>query len=432
MNIKMRTIDYKGKYTVDLPTVSLVFIVSLSFLLHLFTVVFSGYAYAISLFAFTIIYVISRKRIIGRWNTFTASWFISVITLFLSFLHSQRSNGAFLDVIVFSCGFCLIVFCYENYNSYLSCLSVIKKIATFFAVGVLLQRFLPSLYRVVILFFPSAYRTYIISNDSSGFASNTGYSAGYIIAGLLVVISELSIQKYAWRKSIILLMILLIGLFLTQKRGPILFLILTAMYCYLAPVKGYEKLKRYWRLFSFVLIAVIIIWAFRDTLSSVSFVGKILDSIAGAIDGKDITSGRTRLYIWAIELFKRNPIVGIGWGRYRTTVVGNVTLFSELEAHNIYFQLLAETGIIGFIVFVTTFIIFWNSTRIALCDIVQRNSSLETEWRNLLYFSFAYQTYFLLYGLTGNPLYDPHFQLMYIFSCMIMTGYSFSKALQNV
>ena len=426
MDINTRTMNQRRKHIVDLPTIGLALIVGLSFLLHLFTRLFSGYAYAILLFSFTVIYIISRKMIIRKGNKLALTWFISVVVLVLSFLHSQRSNGALLDVIVFTCGLLLILLCSEYADTYLRCLAVIKAFAVFFAAGVILQRFIPSIYRITILVFPSTYRASLVSHGGSGFTLNTGYSAGYIIAGLIVAISEYKKERPVY-KNIVLSLFLLLALLLTVKRGPTLFLILTVIYCYLAPVKGSKKMKRYWALFLIILFAVIILFAFRDVLSSIPIVGKILDTIAGVIDGEDVTSGRTRLYLWALELFKRNPIFGIGWGRYRTTVVGNVTLVKDLETHNIYLELLAETGIIGFIAFVTTFLLFWNTTRIAYCKCVQENNPYETDWRNLLYFSLAYQTYFLLYGLTGNPLYDPHFQLMYIFSCMIIAAYNVAK-----
>ncbi len=426
MDINSRVINQRGKYIVDLPTIGLVFIVGLSFLLHLFTRVFSGYAYAILLFAFTLIYILSRKIIIRRGNEFALTWIISIVILVLSFLHSQRSNGALLDVIVFTCGFLLIIFCSENAGTYLRCLAVIKAFAVFFAAGVILQRFIPPIYRIIIQVFPSAYRSSLISSGGSGFTLNSGYTAGYIIAGLFVAISLYKRENPGYKK-IMLPLFLLLGLLLTVKRGPTFFFILTVIYCYLAPVKSSKKMKRYWTLFLIVAFALIVLFAFRDALSSIPIVGKILDTIAGVINGEDVTTGRTRLYLWALELFRRNPIFGIGWGRYRTTVVGNVTLVKDFETHNIYLQLLAETGIIGFIAFVTTFLIFWNTTRIAYCKCVQNNNLYEANWRKLLYFSLAYQTYFLLYGLTGNPLYDPHFQLMYIFSCVIIAAYSIAK-----
>jgi hypothetical protein len=51
----------------------------------------------------------------------------------------------------------------------------------------------------------------------------------------------------------------------------------------------------------------------------------------------------------------------------------------------------------------------------------------KSPWRNVLFFSFAYQTFFLLYGLTGNPLYDTQTAMIYFFSCSIAVAARFMK-----
>lgn len=401
----------------------LVYVVSLSFLLHLFTRVFSGYVYAVFLVLFTAMFIVSKRITIRLRNRFAYAWLISTIVLILSFLRSQRSNGAFLDVIIFFCGF-LLILCYsDDVTIYLRCLAVIKVFAIFFAAGILLQRFLPTVYRSIIAIFPSAYRV-SLSRGRSGFTLNTGYSAGYIIAGLLSCLSEFSLTSLRFRvKDSIVPICLVFSLLLTGKRGSTLFASLTFLYCYIMPVKGSNKIRRYCRVFLAVCFIAVCLLAFRDAFSSIPIIKRIMESISAFALGEDITSGRTRLYLWALELFRENPLFGIGWGKYRTTVVGNVTLVTSLETHNIYLQLLAETGIVGFVSFMIMFLIFWNKSRIAYCNCEQRENDNVHRWKRLLYFSHAYQTYFLLYGLTGNPLFDPHFQIMYIFSCMIITAY---------
>lgn len=434
MSLNTKTVDYRMQNVINIPSIGMCLVVALSFLLHLFTKVFSGYAYAAMLAVFTIICISSKKVLLKGRRKNIRVWFLSTVVVTVSFLYSQRSNGALLDVIVFSCGLLLVFFCSNKESVYYHSISVIKKLAILFAVGVVLQFFLPSLYRIILYLFPKTYRSALLSNEGSGFTLNPGYSAGYIIVGLIAVFSEYNYVQQIRIRNIGLPLFLFFALILTGKRGPTLFLILTFIYAYLVPVKGAKKVKRYWRIFLILFFTVIIIWAFRDALSQIPFIGRILNTIAGAIDGEDVTSGRTRLYLWALKLFKENPIFGIGWGRFRTTVVGHVTLVYELEVHNIYLQLLAETGLIGFLVFVTMFVIFWNEARIAYCNTVniQQKSVRKTIWTKLLFFSLAYQTYFLLYGLSGNPLYDPHFQIMYIFSCLIITAHSGIKYNKNL
>ena len=423
MAVNISSFKKRERYLVSAPTICLCLIVGLSFLLHFFTRMFSGYIYAFLLVTFTVAYILSKKVAFKRGRYLVIIWTCAVIIMILSFLNSQRSNGAILDIIVFSCGLLLLFFCSYNENVYDGSVSLIKKLTILFAVGVFLQTFLPTVYRVVIMIFPSAYRAALVSNGS-GFTLNTGYSAGYIIAGLMAVLSEVKTFRKIQLKRLVLPLFMFLALVLTGKRGPALFFIMTLVFVYLIPVKGIKKIQRYWRIFMIFFVAVIMLWAFRDVLLQLPLVGRMLNTIVGVIEGEDISSGRSRLYMWALNLFKNNPLFGIGWGRFRTTVVGNVTLVYELETHNIYLQLLAETGIIGFLVFTVLFLSFWNVTREAYSRCVQNSNQDEIVWRKLLFFSFSYQTYFLLYGLSGNPLYDPHFQIMYIFSCAIIVAYN--------
>lgn len=54
-----------------------------------------------------------------------------------------------------------------------------------------------------------------------------------------------------------------------------------------------------------------------------------------------------------LKLFKRSPIVGSGLGVYENAIVSVQSFFYETKyAHNHYIQALAETGVIGFVLFV--------------------------------------------------------------------------------
>ena len=70
--------------------------------------------------------------------------------------------------------------------------------------------------------------------------------------------------------------------------------------------------------------------------------------------GGDQTSGRITLYINALEMFKQKPILGWGSGVF-------ANLYG-IGTHNIYLQLLAENGLIGFILFVTLLFINLSTT----------------------------------------------------------------------
>jgi O-antigen ligase len=64
----------------------------------------------------------------------------------------------------------------------------------------------------------------------------------------------------------------------------------------------------------------------------------------------------TRFYLWtrAWTLFTQSPVMGVGWGNFTVVFgIGDDPFFvpDQVAAHNIYLQLLAETGLVGFVVF---------------------------------------------------------------------------------
>ena len=419
---------FKQKLGAALSQGGILAYVFLAFTLPLFTRSFSGYLYAGLLLASTLLYAFAEKKLVRRINKYALLWLFVVCVMVISFLSSQRSNGAFLDVLVFFCGLILVLLYSDKEDVYKYIILAIQILAIFYGVGILLRHFAPPVYRAALNIFPSSYRlTLLAFRGEGGFATNRGYTAGYIIAGVLATLADSSIPR---RRPIVnllkdcgILLFLLFALAMTGKRGPIIFCVITVFYCYTAPAQYLQKLKRYWKIFLLVGAVAVIFEVYSETFSSLPIVQRAVDTITRYNRGEDYSSGRFRLYAWAWKLFQRNPWLGIGWGAYRATTAGNATLARPMEAHNIYLQLLCENGIIGFVCFIALFLVFWNSTRLAYCQCRQHPPSKPNAWTGLVYFSFAYQTFFLMYGVTGNPLYDSFFQMMYILSCMILVAY---------
>jgi len=134
----------------------------------------------------------------------------------------------------------------------------------------------------------------------------------------------------------------------------------------------------------------------------------------------DISSGRSGLYNQAWKLFLANPWFGIGRGNFRYTLIGTVTVNTAMEVHNVYLQLLCEIGILGFLLVIIPVVAMFVQTLLAIRRLKAEDKKA---WFPLLSYSLAYQVFFLLYGLTGNPFFDPIFLMMYFFSGAITTAY---------
>ena len=79
-----------------------------------------------------------------------------------------------------------------------------------------------------------------------------------------------------------------------------------------------------------------------------------------------------------------------------------------LDCHNVYIQLLCETGIVGFLIIIGLMIIILHKTY-KLIDYHKKNKTMLPS----LLFSLGYQIFFLLYCMSGNPLYDPQCYVLY-------------------
>lgn len=130
---------------------------------------------------------------------------------------------------------------------------------------------------------------------------------------------------------------------------------------------------------------------------------------------EDSSLGRKARMILAVNLFLRKPLTGIGWNGF--TYYYNATFGEWLNVHNVYLQLLCEEGLlfscVFFAFFIVSFLHSWNTLK------QTRLQRLDGINESLLLFSVYIQAFFLLYSLTGNPLYDAPFLFPYIFGCAI-------------
>lgn len=422
----------------SLETLSLSLIICLSYTFHYI----SGSVYALMTGVLTIVYILSRPTVKVKLNPLSSLLLISLFVIVISFLRSQRSLGSLMDVITLSCGVLLVLFCSRRENIYEQCIKIIIFLGVFFAFGVFIQRFLPSIYSIFLRILPESVASEIgnvpTENYTRGFSTNSGFTAYYTCTGIIAVMSSMNLfegKKLRFDRKILLKIILiaslLLALFYTGRRGYALSLLLSLFLCYIQTSTGFEKVKRCLRIFLVVLVSIILFFILHDFLVAVPLVKRTIDTINGLIAGEDVSNLRLDLYVWALKLFAENPLLGIGWGNYRTTTVGNVTYSSDLDVHNNYLQLLCETGIIGFLCIVTTFVAFWMATKKAYCQCAKDYSIGNTAWKRILLFSYLYQTYFHLLGLTESNLYDQQPQLVYMLACSIVVAYRLKRKMQS-
>lgn len=287
--------------------------------------------------------------------------------------------------------------------------------AIFFAIGCIINFIFPLMFKTV--FFPmystsaqqSLTEVEMISGTSTyfaGFTSQVGYTSFFISLGIgaIFCLKDIIYQK-SWPY---LMIVMFAGLLLTGKRGPIVFLLIALSLIYFWNEHGRARIIRLTKIIgAFVIVFVLV--AIIANVTKIDGIIRIYDALyAFLTSGSLEDAGRTQLYEQALEYFRRNPILGIGWTNFRVLYD-----FRSTHVHCIYLQLLCETGLVGFGIFTIFFATRLKRTLKLLKETGAVGSTLESTW---IKFSLFIQLYFLLYGITGNPLYDIEETIIYFFA----------------
>lgn len=246
------------------------------------------------------------------------------------------------------------------------------------------------------------------SNAYGGLLGEVAYSAFAMNIGISIIVAKYLTYRKITIANWIQLTIFIIGVLVSFKRSLLLIPVLAFLILFIISKKN-NKIKNGIKLFTLLIVIIlIVITIFPETLDTI---GRFNTETTNG----DVLNGRTELWEYSWEMFLQNPLIGLGYCSYTMFCASNGFEWNYM-AHNIYVQLLGEVGIIGFIIFITFFI---NAIIKTLKSIKKECNEQNLQ---LLYFSLFMQIVFLLYGLTGNPLYFPQQMMVYIICISILSN----------
>lgn len=271
-------------------------------------------------------------------------------------------------------------------------------------------------------FFPSYYKENILpilsnnygysdlinqinGNMIAGFTSNYGINATYLIIGLIIIFCNTLQKEKINYWDIIKIIIVLFAVILTGKRGTLIFGILTMLITFIT----YNKDKIFKKIFKIILYAIFIFIAIAIVSQFMPGLNLVFNRI---FDSDNLLNGRGFLYKNAWNLFINHPLFGIGWGNFKYYISNNFYL-GQVNVHNMYLQLLCETGIIG--TFIILFFIFFT---LKLTYSLLKNNNYN-EYKTEITTSFAIQLYLVLIGISSTPIYGVECLYPYLISAMI-------------
>lgn len=222
------------------------------------------------------------------------------------------------------------------------------------------------------------------------------------------------IKKYD-KKYIVYAILGLISIFLCGKRSGIVILAISLFLIYFLNMYVEKKIniKLLIALIFFCLIALYLLY-FTNMGDLILNKNNVLQK------NGDASNGRIDLIKQMIIIFKRSPIFGIG------TLATN-KYYGSVLGHNIYFQILSENGIVGFLALL--YMLFNNF----VYSIKRLKRIKYDEIKIDCLFAIAVQIFFIIYGCFGNPLYGTVFLIPYIvFSEMNIKLYLLENKLERI
>lgn len=242
-----------------------------------------------------------------------------------------------------------------------------------------------------------------------------GYTfADYVLFGGIAVCFGCLVlpQKPVWRvlelgcMAVFLFVILSLG-----RRGELLG---TLVCCFLLLLLLCSRRQRLAIILGSFGLAAVALWLFFQNLPvlrEIPMFRRYVFTIEAMINGWDFTSGRMALFALAIKGFCSAPLFGIGFDQFHTLVGPTQTDFEGnvlQDAHNIYLQMLCETGIVGTILTLLPIGYLFATT----CRMLHHAKTQKNKYPLcLVIVSFLIQSYLLFLGL-----YDPTFQKI-VFWC---------------
>ncbi|HWT76040.1 MAG TPA: O-antigen ligase family protein [Mobilitalea sp.] len=244
----------------------------------------------------------------------------------------------------------------------------------------------------------------------SGLIGEKGDAAFFMCLGLAIVFSKCFARKKVTRMDIISIVLLAAALLLTGKR--MLFLISMTLPLLLILLSDMRRESKVLHIFEIGFVALL---AFAVIINVVPDLAKVFERLNVNMGQDAAINERYRLWDICLKMFLESPIIGQGLAGFNQFSY-NYGNLAGANAHNIYIQLLGETGLLG----ASILVCFIISTMIKNINIYRCRSHMNAEERNWMYFAFCGQFIFLVYGITGNTFYYSFEFIMYVICLLII------------
>ena len=351
-------------------------------------------------------FILNRNYIL-KINKYKLMYSLFVIMIMVSCFWVSNINVIWDYSLYLISGIC-VIFSDFSKTFYYYFMKNFKTLFWVFIFSMFLEALLPNVFFLIFGFasFGDAEMRALTSGGAiAGLAFEKAYAAFICNLGLGVIFAEFVAQRSY--KYVIQSILVMIALMMTGKRT--LFIIpIVALLIY---VMLFSKNNKFIKLAGVGLgISAFIIIAYTIIPEASLIIDRIINS------GGDVLSGRENFWNYAMEMFHQNPLVGKGFMSFNDYVFNQgFRYYGErwnYQAHNVYIQLLGETGIIGCGVIITLIVIL-------IIKAISLAKTTSNFWDVLLVY---WIMLFGIYSLTGNTLYYPCQLIILVVSILLISN----------
>jgi len=369
------------------------------------------------LFALTIVFASMKKVKLSTNNAIKYSMVFFLIWIIISVIYAYDKSLAIHSAIMYTCLIGLI--CFEYSDGIIDGFLKISSMYCFVvAISILLSAFYHNLaidlFRFWI-FTPSVTASEIAAGQYSGLAGEKAEAAFLLNIGFALKVSDMMAYSNFSLKNIkndVILIMYILAMALTGKR--MLLVIPIVMICSLTLLSGVKN--KFIKIFSIVSMGAM---AFLVALYIIPSVSIIIERI---IEGRGDTtiSGRAIFWNFCKMMYRTKPLTGWGINSFNSyfadsgyKIAGGIWNY---YAHSIYYEMLAEIGVNGIILFAIMVIVIYKQ----LWDIKKREKYCTQKMLRYSYFAFYIVSMTLIYGITGNVLYYFHQFAWFVLAGMLI------------
>jgi len=184
---------------------------------------------------------------------------------------------------------------------------------------------------------------------ATGLAGNANSFAYYLLFAVFAVFFFWEIKSSLWWRVILsaLLAIYVSGIIYSGSRKGFLTLVVFTILWFLFCL-GKRLFKKPITVFVTLLILSVGIYFITDFVMSKTLLGKRFEYAIK--EGEDT---RVQMYKEGFDMIEKNPLFGVGLNNYR------VLSSFEMYSHSDYIEVAANTGILGFILYFSIYLVLW-------------------------------------------------------------------------